>query len=114
MCQLKRILEPIRGKYGFKRVGFIDRSLDMRDTITYFAYFEDDEEFADDEAQVEKVYFQIDIWSSEWNEKMNDEVDAAMRELFEKETESPDLYEEDMNIHHKALRYSINVKKRRG
>lgn len=112
MYKLKRILEPIRKKYEFKRVGFIDRSLDMRDTITYFAYQEKEEEFADDEAQAEKLYIQIDIWSSEWNENLNNDVDINMREFFMKESESPDLYEENIDIHHKAFRYS--VKKRRG
>lgn len=112
MFNLKEILEPIALKYGFKRVGIIDRSLDMRDSITFFAYHEKEEEFADDEAQVEKIYVQVDIWSSEWNENLNDEVDATMRKYFKKEVESRDLYEEDVDIHHKALRYSIKVKRR--
>lgn len=77
--------------------------------ITFFEMSNFDSDFADDEAIESRISFQIDIWSKESPVPIAKEVDRAMKDLGFRRTSTADLYEDDVNVYHKGMRYTIAV-----
>lgn len=73
--------------------------------ITFFEIDNSDSEFADDEAYAADVSLQIDVWHKESTSAIAGEVDKTMKELGWSRTSAPDLYEQDIKVFHKAMRY---------
>lgn len=77
--------------------------------ITFFEMINFDSDFADDEAIESRISFQIDIWSKESTMPIAKEVDRTMKELGFRRTSTADLYEDDVKVYHKGMRYTIAV-----
>lgn len=77
--------------------------------ITFFELNNTDSFYVDDAAAGSDVSFQIDIWSKGSTSAIAEQVDITMKSLNFKRGSSPDLYESDTKIFHKALRFSANL-----
>ncbi|MEJ8546629.1 tail completion protein gp17 [Brevibacillus borstelensis] len=73
--------------------------------ITFFELTNFDDFFTDDQAEGSEIHFQIDIWTKGNTSPLAKEVDRVMKELEFSRTGSGDLYENDTQTYHKALRY---------
>jgi len=77
--------------------------------ITFFEMTNFDDLYADDDALSSEIHFQIDIWSKDGNmTAIAQEVDKTMKQIGFRRTSSIDLYEDDTEVYHKALRYETN------
>lgn len=80
--------------------------------VSFFEVTNFDDYYADDCAITSEVHMQIDIWCKPDTmvtaSKIAAEVDRTMKELGFKRTSGADLYEDDTQIFHKALRYQTN------
>jgi hypothetical protein len=75
--------------------------------VTFFELTNFDSEFADDTAVASEIHLQVDVWVVGGSTSaIADQVDTTMKTLGFKRTGGADLYEEDTNIYHKALRYA--------
>jgi len=73
--------------------------------ITFFELDNSDSDFADDSAYASDVRLQIDVWSLGSTSAISGEVDKTMKQQGWARTSAPDLYEPDIKVYHKALRY---------
>lgn len=73
--------------------------------ITFFEMSNFDDSYAEDAADSSEIHFQIDIWHTGATAKIGTQVDIAMKEAGFARYSGADLFEEDTNIYHKALRY---------
>ena len=73
--------------------------------ITLFEVTNYDAAFADDVSIMADVIIQIDVWSKSSTSSIAGEVDKTMKEFGWSRTSAADLYEEDVGVYHKALRY---------
>ena len=77
--------------------------------ITFFTYLDKPQQHADDEELITGLYVQVDVWSkgdytglvSSVHEKM---LRAGFRKLI-----FYDLYEDDLKVHHKVMRFLKEV-----
>lgn len=90
-------------------------SADLMPRITLFELGNTDSLYVDDAAYASEIDIQIDIWNKivagiafVSPSKIAIQVDLTMKSLNFKRMSSIDLYEDDLGIWHKALRYSTN------
>jgi len=77
--------------------------------ITYFEMTNYDSDFADDEAAESTISFQIDVWSKGDTTAIAQEVDRIMKSTGFRRTSTADLYEDDVQVFHKGMRFTIAV-----
>lgn len=82
--------------------------------ITFFEMGNAGANFADDKEVQSDIRFQIDVWSTGSTEAIAGAVDVAMTKAGWFRTWSFDLYEADVEVFHKALRYEIQVQNMEG
>lgn len=75
--------------------------------ITFFTYLEHTEQYADDEEKVTGYYIQIDIWSKIDYINLVTKVHNRMKRAGFRKIQFFDLYEKDVKIYHKVMRYFI-------
>lgn len=73
--------------------------------ITFFEVDNRDRDFADDRSIASLVVVQIDVWSKGSTSVIAGEVDKTMKALGFTRSSSPDFYEEETKIFHKAMRF---------
>lgn len=73
--------------------------------ITFFEVVNRDSDFADDQPIASEIVVQIDVWNKGSTSAIAGEVDKTMKELGFSRTSSPDFYEEDTGVFHKAMRF---------
>ncbi|KHO62674.1 hypothetical protein THYS13_07370 [Thermoanaerobacter sp. YS13] len=73
--------------------------------ITFFCYLENGELFADDIQQGTAYYIQVDVWSDKNYSSLVEQVKSAMRNAGFSFLSAYDLYEEDVKVYHKVLRF---------
>jgi Protein of unknown function (DUF3168) len=77
--------------------------------IVYYEINNADDSFADNQAITSEVRFQISIFTNESTVSKETpiakEVDKVMKSLGYSRYSSVDLYEEDVSVYHKAMRY---------
>ncbi|MED1642267.1 DUF3168 domain-containing protein [Brevibacillus agri] len=73
--------------------------------ITFFEVTNYDAAFADDVPIMADVIVQIDVWSKVSTSAISGEVNKTMKAQGWSRTSAADLYEDDTQVYHKALRY---------
>lgn len=73
--------------------------------ITFFEVDNRDRDFADDRSIASLVVVQIDVWSKGSTSVIAGQVDKTMKSLGFTRSSSPDFYEEETKIFHKAMRF---------
>ena len=77
--------------------------------ITFFTYLEKPEQHADDEERITGYYVQIDVWSKGDNTDLVNAVHEKMMAAGFTKQNFYDLYESDLGIYHKAMRFIKEV-----
>lgn len=75
--------------------------------ITYFEMTNFDRNYADDQAFSSRMVYQVDIWSKGNPDPIALEVDRVMKTIGFARVGGADLYENDVQVYHRALRYGI-------
>lgn len=75
--------------------------------ITFFEITNFDANHADDAAYSSRMLYQVDVWSKENPDQIAVEVDRIMKSIGFVRTGGADLYEDDTQVFHRALRYGI-------
>lgn len=75
--------------------------------ITYFEMTNFDKDYADDQAYSSRMVYQVDIWSKGNPDPIVIEVDRVMKTIGFARVGGADLYEDDVQVYHRALRYGI-------
>ena len=101
---LSDVLEPL-GISSF--YGWYDK--DINETHVTFTLISDNEDnYSDDEAESVNYLAQVDIWSKENMEDLKKTIKLAMKTLDNcTYSNGSDLYEDDTQIYHKALRFNV-------
>lgn len=73
--------------------------------ITFFCYLETGELYSDDVQQGTGYYVQVDVWSKGNYSSLVEQVKSAMRNAGFSLLNAYDLYEEDVKVYHKVLRF---------
>lgn len=76
--------------------------------ITYFELMNFGSMYADDGEEASEIHVQIDVWSKESTSDIAAEVDRTMKSIGFGRMASADLYEDDTEIFHKAMRFATN------
>jgi hypothetical protein len=77
--------------------------------ITFFTYLEKPEQHADDEERITSYYVQVDVWSKgNYTDLVNAVHEKMLAAGFIKQN-FYDLYEDDLKIYHKAMRFFKEV-----
>ncbi|HHV82757.1 MAG TPA: hypothetical protein GXX43_03725 [Tepidanaerobacter syntrophicus] len=77
--------------------------------ITFFTYLDKPEQHADDEETITGHYVQVDVWSKgDYTDLVKAVHEKMLAVSFTKQS-FYDLYEEDVNIYHKAMRFFKEV-----
>jgi hypothetical protein len=100
MIALKGIGVPVR---------FQQYTGDADTYITFFIYLDKPEQHADDEEHVTGYYVQIDVWSKEDYTKLAKNVHQRMLAAGFCKQNFYDLYEQDLRIYHKVMRFLKEV-----
>ncbi|MDB5053148.1 MAG: conserved phage protein [Bacilli bacterium] len=77
--------------------------------VTFFELSNIDPKYADDVAITSEIGYQIDVWSLGSTFEAAAQIDLTMKSLNFKRISSQDLYESDMKIFHKAMRYETII-----
>jgi hypothetical protein len=77
--------------------------------ITFFTYLDKPEQHADDEELVTGYYVQVDVWSKGDYTELVKEVNKRMKAAGFRRQNFYDLYEEDLKIYHKVMRFFKEV-----
>ena len=77
--------------------------------ITFFTYLDKGEQFADDGEVITGYYVQIDIWSKKDYTQVSKEEHERMIERGFIKKGFYDLYEDDLKIYHKVMRFFKEV-----
>jgi hypothetical protein len=77
--------------------------------ITFFTYLDKPEQHADDEELVTGHYVQVDVWSKGDYTKLVKTVHQKMLDAGFIKQSFYDLYEDDVKIYHKAMRFFKEV-----
>lgn len=82
---------------------------DICETHVTFTLITDTEgNYSDDEAETVTYLVQVDIWSKKNMEELKKTIKYAMRTLDNcTYSDGADLYEDDIKIYHKALRFNV-------
>lgn len=75
--------------------------------ITFFTYLDKAEQHADDKDKITGLYLQLDVWSNSDYTDLVNTVHALMQEAGFIKLNYYDLYENDLKIYHKVMRYRI-------
>lgn len=75
--------------------------------ITFFEIINHDANYADDQAYSARILYQIDIWSKANPDPVAVEVDRVLKAIGFARSGGADLYEDDVQVYHRALRYGI-------
>ena len=73
--------------------------------ITFHEYLASGEEFEDDEEILTAHYIQVDIWSKNDYTEIVGKIKVRLIEKGFKRLNEIDLYEEDIKIYHKGLKF---------
>lgn len=73
--------------------------------ITFFNYLEHGEQYADNEEKATGYYIQVDVWSKNDYTELVEKVKNYMKAAGFIRTSAADLFESDIKIYHKALRF---------
>ncbi|MCK9327264.1 MAG: hypothetical protein M0P69_17360 [Bacteroidales bacterium] len=76
--------------------------------ITFFEMVNFDENYADDTSYSSRLVYQVDIWSKANPDPIAVEVDKEMKSIGFTRIAGADLYENDTQVYHRALRYGIH------
>lgn len=90
-------------------VQFQHYSGDASTYITFFTYLDKPEQHADDRETITGYYVQIDIWSKADYTELVKQVHERMTSAGFKKQNFYDLYEEDLKIYHKVMRFIKEV-----
>ncbi len=77
--------------------------------ITFFTYLDKPEQHADDEELITGHYVQIDVWSKKDYTELVKAVHEKMLDAGFIKQSFYDLYEDDVKIYHKAMRFFKEV-----
>ncbi len=77
--------------------------------ITFFIYLDQPESHADDKERVTGYYVQVDIWSKKDYTDLANTVHEKMVEAGFRKLNFYDLYEEELKVYHKAMRFLKEV-----
>lgn len=77
--------------------------------ITFFNYLEQGEQYADNEEKATGFYIQVDVWSKNDYTELVEKVKNAMRAAGFMRTSAADLFEDDIKVYHKAMRFFIQM-----
>ena len=77
--------------------------------ITFFTYLEKPEQHADDEERITGYYVQVDVWSKGNYTDLDNAVHEKMLAAGFIKQNFYDLYEDDLKIYHKAMRFFKEV-----
>jgi hypothetical protein len=77
--------------------------------ITFFEVTHFDSQFADDQSVAEQIELQIDIWTKGNFNSIAAVVDRVMQANGFRLIGTTELYEDDTQVYHKAMRYRIQV-----
>lgn len=87
--------------------GWYDEEID-KTHVTFTLISDNEDDYADDEAESINYLVQVDIWSKENMEDLKKTIKAAMKTLDNcTYSDGADLYENDVKIYHKALRFNV-------
>ncbi len=75
--------------------------------ITYFEVVNAETESADDEEYADEIEMQVDIWSQGSTIPIAKEVQRIMRKLGFTHQALADMYEENTQVFHKPIRFTI-------
>lgn len=75
--------------------------------ITFFEMTNFDANHADDRAYSSRMVYQVDVWSTNNPDPIAAEVDRVMKLIGFARVSGADLYEDDLQVYHRALRYGI-------
>lgn len=75
--------------------------------ITFFEVVNIDADSADDEVYSSRLIYQVDVWAKSNPDPIAREVDRIMKSIGFSRSGGADLYEQETQVHHKALRFSI-------
>jgi len=75
--------------------------------ITYFEITNTDRNYADDQVYSSRMVYQVDVWSKENPDPIALEVDRVLKSIGFARVGAADLYEDDVQVYHRALRYGI-------
>jgi hypothetical protein len=90
-------------------VQFQHYSGDADPYITFFTYLDKPEQHADDRETITGYYVQVDIWSKgDYTELVKTVYERLASAGFRKQN-FYDLYEEDLKIYHKVMRFFKEV-----
>ncbi|WP_026478167.1 hypothetical protein [Alkaliphilus transvaalensis] len=73
--------------------------------ITFFTYLEKSELYADDEEKIAGHYIQLDLWTKSDFTDLVSEVHSCMKQAGFIKLNFYDLYEKDLKVYHKVMRY---------
>jgi hypothetical protein len=76
--------------------------------ITFFGYAENGECWADNKEIQTSYYIQIDVWSKDDYISLVNECMRLMTAAGFKRLSAMDLYEDELKIYHKAIRFSFS------
>lgn len=76
--------------------------------ITFFTYLDKSEQYADDEELITGYYVQIDVWSKGDYTDLVNKVHNRMKKVGFIKLNFYDMYENDLKIYHKVMRYRID------
>lgn len=77
--------------------------------LTFFNYLENGELYADDEEKITGYYIQLDLWSESDYADLVSLIHQRMIEAGFLRRSFSDLYEQNINLHHKVMRYYKEV-----
>lgn len=75
-------------------------------SITYFFYNEYGQEFGDGEEVGTNYSLQVDVWSKDDYTDLVEQVKARLKENEFYRVTADDLYESDIKVYHKVLRFN--------
>lgn len=76
--------------------------------VTFTLISDNEDDYADDEAESVNYLVQVDIWSKENMEDLKKTIKSAMKTLNNcTYSDGADLYEDDVKIYHKVLRFNV-------
>jgi hypothetical protein len=76
--------------------------------ITFFELTNLDYPYADDQVITSEIHIQLDIWHKLPPSQIAKEVDKTMKRLSFRRTSTADLFEDEIQIYHYAMRYQTN------
>ena len=101
---LSNTLEPLSIQSFY---GWYDKNIN--DThVTFILISDNEDDYSDDEAESVNYLIQVDIWSKKNMEDLKKTIKLAMKTLDNcTYSTGADLYEDDTQIYHKALRFNV-------